>query len=170
MSWSARLYLIGNRSVREARGAVLGLCKAISMTRTPCPRGGGAPTSWPSPKKPIASDVVFDVVALPVETPLMQLAARLGKRRISGAADHPPPRGHFNSRGRAARQRNELLRTLSASGKPPSVCAIPRALPDWQLEPCVKAFKASRKTAMKTSRFTMNVRARLIISLARSGP
>ena len=32
-----------------------------------------------------AADVVFDVVALPVETPLMQFALRDGKRRISGA-------------------------------------------------------------------------------------
>ncbi len=32
-----------------------------------------------------AADTVFDVVALPVETPLMQLALRKGKRRISGA-------------------------------------------------------------------------------------
>lgn len=32
-----------------------------------------------------AAEVVFDVVALPVETPLMQAAERAGKRRISGA-------------------------------------------------------------------------------------
>lgn len=32
-----------------------------------------------------ASRTVFDVVALPVETPLMQAAARLGRQRISGA-------------------------------------------------------------------------------------
>lgn len=32
-----------------------------------------------------AAETVFDVVALPAETPLMQAAARLGRRRISGA-------------------------------------------------------------------------------------
>ena len=31
------------------------------------------------------AEVVFDVVATPVETPLMQAASRLGRQRISGA-------------------------------------------------------------------------------------
>jgi shikimate dehydrogenase len=31
-----------------------------------------------------AADIIFDVVALPVETPLMRAALRLGRRRISG--------------------------------------------------------------------------------------
>ncbi len=68
------------------RAAAAGLAGSLVINVTPLGMKGSDADTLAFPEETIAaSDVVFDVVALPVETPLMQLAARLGKRRISGA-------------------------------------------------------------------------------------
>ncbi len=63
-----------------------GLAAPLIVNATPLGMNGPSSDKLAFPEDAIAaSDVVFDVVALPVETPLMQAARRAGKRRISGA-------------------------------------------------------------------------------------
>ena len=63
-----------------------GLAAPLIVNATPLGMQGLDSEKLAYPEAAIAaSEVVFDVVALPVETPLMQAAERAGKRRISGA-------------------------------------------------------------------------------------
>ncbi|MBS7538018.1 shikimate 5-dehydrogenase [Ancylobacter lacus] len=58
----------------------------LIINATPLGMAGADPTALAFDDATIAAaDIVFDVVAIPIDTPLMQAAARAGKRRISGA-------------------------------------------------------------------------------------
>lgn len=59
---------------------------ALLINATPIGMAGPDADRLAFPERAVAiADTVFDVVALPVETPLMRLAAALGRKRISGA-------------------------------------------------------------------------------------
>lgn len=63
-----------------------GLAAPLIINVTPMGMQGPDAEALAFPPETIAqAQTVFDVVALPVETPLMRAAAELGKRRISGA-------------------------------------------------------------------------------------
>lgn len=63
-----------------------GLAAPLLINATPLGMVGPDADRLAFPEALIArSEIVFDVVALPAETPLMQAAQRLGRRRISGA-------------------------------------------------------------------------------------
>lgn len=64
-----------------------GLTAPLIINATPVGMAGGveADTLAFPPEAIEAAETVFDVVALPVETPLMRAAARAGRKRISGA-------------------------------------------------------------------------------------
>lgn len=63
-----------------------GLTAPLLINATPLGMTGSDADHLAFPEALIAgSEIVFDVVARPVETPLMQAAQRLGRRRISGA-------------------------------------------------------------------------------------
>ncbi|MFO1074920.1 MAG: shikimate 5-dehydrogenase [Geminicoccaceae bacterium] len=63
-----------------------GLAGSLLVNVTPLGMAGPDAHVLSFPEEAIAaSDLVFDVVALPADTPLMQAAARTGKQRISGA-------------------------------------------------------------------------------------
>lgn len=64
-----------------------GLAAPLIINATPVGMAGGVEAdalAFP-PEAIEAAETVFDVVALPVETPLMQAAAKEGRKRISGA-------------------------------------------------------------------------------------
>ena len=64
-----------------------GLLAPLLINATPIGMAGGAAATQLAFADPViaAADTVFDVVALPVETPLLQAAARHGRPCISGA-------------------------------------------------------------------------------------
>lgn len=63
-----------------------GLAAPLLINATPLGMAGADADRLAFPEALIAeAQTVFDVVALPVETPLMQAAQRLGRQRISGA-------------------------------------------------------------------------------------
>ncbi|BBE72907.1 shikimate 5-dehydrogenase [Oharaeibacter diazotrophicus] len=64
----------------------VGRTAALLVNATPVGMAGADADRLAFPEAAVAAaEVVFDVVALPVETPLMRAAAALGRRRISGA-------------------------------------------------------------------------------------
>lgn len=67
--------------------SAVGLTAPLIVNATPIGMAGGPEAdALAFPATAIeAAETVFDVVALPVETPLMQAAARAGRKRISGA-------------------------------------------------------------------------------------
>ena len=79
------------RSLADAYGfswaaSTVGLAAPLLINATPLGMAGPDADQLAFPEALIAgSEIVFDVVALPAETPLMQAAERLRRRRISGA-------------------------------------------------------------------------------------